>query len=266
MAGLRAYVLITAMWVRSTMVYRTSFLLTALGNFATTALDFVAILLMFSHVEALGGFGFAEVALLYGTSATAFGLAHLLLGGMDGLGARVRRGSLDAMLVRPVPLLAQVAADGFKLRRIGRLAQGLLVLGWSLAVLEAEWTPLTVLMVPVAVVSGAAIFGALLVAGGSFQFWAQDAAEVQNSFTYGGTTMLKYPPTVFARELVAGTVFVVPLAFVNWLPVLFVLGRDDPLGLPGWVDFLSPLVAVVCWVPAGLVWRAGLGSYRSTGS
>ncbi|MCC9741274.1 ABC transporter permease [Streptomyces sp. MNU89] len=266
MAGLRAYVLITAMWVRSTMVYRTSFLLTALGNFATTALDFVAILLMFSHVEALGGFGFAEVALLYGTSGTAFGLAHLLLGGMDGLGARVRRGSLDAMLVRPVPLLAQVAADGFKLRRIGRLAQGLLVLGWSLAVLEAEWTPLKVLMVPVTVVSGAAIFGALLVAGGSFQFWAQDAAEVQNSFTYGGTTMLQYPPTVFARDLVAGTVFVVPLAFVNWLPVLFVLGRDDPLGLPGWVDFLSPLVAVVCWVPAGLVWRAGLGSYRSAGS
>ncbi|MCC5033198.1 ABC transporter permease [Streptomyces sp. WAC 00631] len=265
-AGLRAYVLITAMWVRSTMVYRTSFLLTALGNFATTALDFVAILLMFSHVEALGGFGFAEVALLYGTSGTAFGLAHLLLGGMDGLGARVRRGSLDAMLVRPVPLLAQVAADGFKLRRIGRLAQGLLVLGWSLAVLEAEWTPLKVLMVPVTVVSGAAIFGALLVAGGSFQFWAQDAAEVQNSFTYGGTTMLQYPPTVFARDLVAGTVFVVPLAFVNWLPVLFVLGRDDPLGLPGWVDFLSPLVAVVCWVPAGLVWRAGLGSYRSAGS
>ncbi|WP_051723217.1 ABC transporter permease [Streptomyces albus] len=254
------------MWVRSTLVYRTSFVLTALGNFATTALDFAAILLMFSHVDALGGFGFAEVALLYGTSGTAFGLAHLLLGGMDGLGGRVRSGSLDAMLVRPVPLLAQVAADGFKLRRVGRLAQGLLVLGWSLTVLEADWTPLKVLMVPVTVVSGAAIFAALLVVGGSFQFWAQDAAEVQNSFTYGGTTVLQYPPTVFARELVGGAVFVVPLAFVNWLPVLFILGRDDPLGLPGWVDFLSPLVAVACWVPAGLVWRAGLRSYRSTGS
>ena len=40
-----------------------------------------------------------------------------------------------------------------------------------------------------------------------------------------------------------GVTFVVPLAFVNWLPALYVLGRAYPLGLPEWVAFLPPVVA-----------------------
>jgi ABC-2 type transport system permease protein len=104
------------------------------------------------------------------------------------------------------------------------------------------------------------------VIGGAFQFLSNDASEVQNSFTYGGNTLLQFPPTVFAKDLVRGVTFVVPLAFVNWLPALHILGRDDPLGLPRWIDFAPPLVAGACLALAGLAWRAGLRSYRSTGS
>ncbi|WP_314175638.1 ABC transporter permease [Streptomyces winkii] len=254
------------MWVRSTMVYRTSFVLMAAGSFVSSVLDFVAIMIMFSHVDSLAGFSLHEVALLYGMSATSLGLADLLLGSFDRVGTRVRDGTMDTMLVRPVPALAQVAADRFALRRLGRIFQSVLVLGWALSGLRLEgglWAPL---LLATAVASGAAIFGAVFVVGGAFQFLAQDAAEVQNSFTYGGATLLEYPPTVFAKDLVRGVTFVVPLAFVNWLPALHLLGRDDPLGLPGWVDFAAPAVAAACCALAGLAWRAGLRAYRSTGS
>ncbi|MGW7462821.1 ABC transporter permease [Streptomyces sp. NPDC054797] len=264
--GLRGYGLIVAMWIRSTMTYRTSFLLSTFGNAAITLLDFVAISIMFSHVDVLGGFTLPEIALLYGSCSASLGLADLTLGNTDRIGARIRDGSLDTMLVRPVPVLAQVAADRFALRRLGRIGQGLGVLAWAISALDVEWTAGKVLLVPVMVLAGAGIFGAVMVAGAAFQFLAGDAAEVQNSFTYGGCTMLQYPPTVFAKDLLRGVTFVVPLAFVNWLPALYVLGRPDPLGLPGWAAFLSPLVALGVFVPASLAWRAGVRSYRSTGS
>ncbi|GAA5014747.1 ABC transporter permease [Streptomyces hyderabadensis] len=264
--GVRAYGLIAGMWIRSTMAYRTSFALTTFGNFAMTALDFVAILLMFSRVDALGGWPLPEVAFLYGMSAVSFGLADLAIGSMERLGRRVRDGTLDTLLVRPVPVLAQVAADRFGLRRLGRVVQGLLVLGYALAVVDVDWTAARLLLVPVALLSGAGIFCAVFVAAAAFQFVAQDASEVSNAFTYGGTTMLQYPPAVFALDLVRGATFVVPLAFVNWLPASFVLGRPYPLDLPGWVAFTPPLVAAACCALAGLAWRAGLRSYRSTGS
>jgi ABC-2 type transport system permease protein len=264
--GLRAYLFLAGMWVRSTLAYRTSFVLMTVANLAATATDFVAIVLMFTHVEVLGGLTLPEVAFLYGTSGCAFGLADLLLGNVSRVASRVRDGTVDTLLVRPVPVLAQVAADRFALRRLGRLSQAALLLCWSLWHLPVVWTPVTLALVPSMLLSGTAIFGAVLVVGGAFQFWAQDAAEVQNAFTYGGQTMLQYPPAVFARDLLRGVTFVVPLAFVNWLPALRVLGRDDPLRLPGWVDFASPAVAALCCAAAGLVWRAGLRAYTSTGS
>ncbi|WP_175408550.1 ABC transporter permease [Streptomyces sp. TRM64462] len=255
------------MWIRSTMTYRFSFAMTLLSNFTATFFDFVVILLMFTHVRGLGGFSFAEVAFLYGTTSTAFGLADLALGQVGRLGRRVRDGTLDTLLVRPVPVLAQVAADRFALRRLGRVLQGLLVLVWSLVLLDGvDWTPLKIAMIPLTALTGGVLFGSLMLLGAAFQFWAQDGAEVTNSFTYGGNTLLQYPPTIFAGELVRGVVYVVPLAFVNWVPALYVLGRDAPAGLPSWAAFLSPLVAAGVAGVAGLAWRAGLRSYRSTGS
>ncbi|MFE5793622.1 ABC transporter permease [Streptomyces sp. NPDC056503] len=260
--------MVAAMWIRSTMAYRASFALTLVTSFCVTFFDFVVILLMFGQVEGLGGFSFAEVAFLYGTAGTAFGLADLTLGSLQRMGRRIRDGSLDVFLLRPAPLLAQVAADKFALRRLGRVLQGLMVLVWSLVLLrdEVAWSWGKALMVPGMLVCGAVIFMAVMVLGASALFWLQDAAEVTNSFTYGGNTLLQYPPTVFAQDLVKGVVFVIPLAFVNWLPALYVLGHPAPAGVPSWAAFVSPLVALVCCAVAGLAWRAGVRSYRSTGS
>ncbi|MEV7324315.1 ABC transporter permease [Streptomyces sp. NPDC093970] len=254
------------MWIRSSLAYRTSFVLTLLGNLTVTGLDFATILLMFTQVDRLGGWTMPEVAFLYGLSTTAFGLADLAFGSMDVLGARIRDGSFDTLLVRPAPVLAQLGADRFALRRLGRVVQGGLVLGYALTAVHVEWTAAKVLLVPVTVISGAVIFCALFLFGATFQFVAQDAAEVQNAFTYGGTTLLQYPPTVFGRDFVRGVTFLLPLAFVNWVPAAYVLGRPFPLRLPEWTAWAPPLVAVVCCALAGLAWRVGLRSYRSTGS
>ncbi|WP_079177815.1 ABC transporter permease [Streptomyces mangrovisoli] len=254
------------MWIRSTMAYRASFVMSTFASFTVTALDFVAILLMFSRVDALGGWPLSEVAFLYGLSCVSFGLADLAIGSMERLGQRVRDGTLDTLLVRPAPVLAQVAADRFGLRRLGRVTQGALVLGWAVTAVGVDWTLPKVLLMPVVLLSGAGIFCAVFVAGAAFQFVAQDASEVQNAFTYGGTTLLQYPPTVFGTELVRGVTFVLPLAFVNWVPAAYLLGRPLPLDLPGWVAFTSPLVAAGCGALSGVAWRAGLRSYRSTGS
>lgn len=264
--GLRAYRLIAGMWIRSTLAYRVSFVMTALGGLLVTGLDFVAILLMFSQVDALGGYSLPEIAFLYGLSAMSFGLADLAIGSAGRLGTRVRDGTLDTLLVRPAPVLAQVAADRFALRRVSRIVQGAVVFGYALVATDVAWSAPKVLLVPVMLLSGGAIFASVFVAGAAFQFVAQDAAEVQAAFTYGGQTLLQYPPTVFGTELVRGVTFVFPLAFVNWVPASYVLGRPYPLGLPGWAAFAPPLVAAVCCAAAGLAWRVGLRSYRSTGS
>lgn len=201
----RTYRMVAGMWIRSTMTYRASFALTLVTSFAVTFFDFVVILLMFGQVEGLGGFAFAEVAFLYGATGTSFGLADLTMGSLQRMGKRVRDGSFDMFLLRPAPVLAQVAADKFALRRLGRVAQGLFVLIWALLILDLEWTAVKVLLLPVMLLCGTLIFSAVMIVGASALFWAQDAAEVTSSFTYGGNTLLQYPPAIFAQDLVRGS-------------------------------------------------------------
>jgi ABC-2 type transport system permease protein len=55
-------------------------------------------------------------------------------------------------------------------------------------------------------------------------------------------------------------------AFVSYLPALALLGRPDPLGVPGWLRWCSPLVALLAAGLAALFWRTGVRHYRSTGS
>jgi ABC-2 type transport system permease protein len=262
----RVFRMVSGAWIRSTMTYRASFVLTTFGNFAMTGLEFCGILLMFSQVDRLGGYTLPEIAFLYGTAGASFGLADLFAGSLGRTGQRVRDGTLDVFLVRPAPVLVQLAADQFALRRAGRISQGLVVLVWSAVTIDVSWTPVKVLLVPLLVVSGAAIFTAVFIAGASFQIVAQDAAEVQNAATFGGNALLQYPPTVFGDNLLRGVTFVLPLAFVNWIPALYILGRPYPLDLPRWAAFAPPLVAAVCLAAAGWVWRGALRGYRSTGS
>ncbi len=139
-------------------------------NFATTALDFAAIMIMFGQVDALGGFTLPEVAFLYGTSAVAFGLSDLLLGSAERVGRRVRDGTMDVLLTRPVPVLSQLAADRFALRRLGRIVQGSLVLGWAVSRLDLEWTAGRVALLVSMLLCGTVIFGCVFVVGGAFQF------------------------------------------------------------------------------------------------
>ena len=46
----------------------------------------------------------------------------------------------------------------------------------------------------------------------------------------------------------------------------YLLGRDDPFGLPAWLQLCSPLAAVAVVGAALLAWRAGVHRYTSTGS
>ena len=261
---LRSYLQIASLWIRAAWQYPTSFVLLAAGNGLITGLDFVGLWIMFVHLDDLAGFELHEVALLYGSASLALAVADTAIGSVERIGAYIRTGRLDQMMTKPVPLLVQVCADQFTLRRLGRLTQASLVFGWACTFVD--WTPLRVLVAVSMLVSGAMIFFGLFVGFACLQFWTQDTDQLANAFTYGGATITQYPLRIFPREIMVGLTFVVPVAFANWYPCLYLLGRDDPFGNPDAFQLASPVAAVLTVAAALLVWRSGVRHYTSTGS
>jgi len=258
------YASIARLWIRSSLSYRTSFVVLTLSGMLITFLDFVGLYFMLRLIGELDGFALWEVALLYGASGIGIGVADLFIGSVEQVGRHIRAGTLDAMMVRPVPLLVQVCADQFALRRLGRISQAVLVFGYG--AWRVDWTPAKLGVAALMIVASVGIFFALFVGFSCIQFWTQDATEFANAFTYGGNTMTQYPLTIFPVEVVRSLTFVIPVAFANWYPCLYLLDRDDPFGLPGWFAVLPPFVAVLLCVLAGLAWRTGVRRYTSTGS
>ena len=62
-----------------------------------------------------------------------------MVGRVERIGADVRMGRLDTMMTKPVPLLVQVCADEFAIRRLARVGQAAVVFGWAAA--YVDWTP-----------------------------------------------------------------------------------------------------------------------------
>jgi ABC-2 type transport system permease protein len=228
--------------------------------------EFAEVYIIFTNVDALGGLDFAGVALVFALAHLAFSLADLVAGHLDDLPTYVRTGTLDAMLMRPLPVLAQLVTSDVSLRRLGRTAVALVILGAALPLNSIDWTPARVALLVIAPVAGAAIFGALFVAAAAVQFWLVEGREFANAFTYGGSYASSFPASIFAVPMRALFTFVIPAAFVAYLPALVLLDQPGPALLPQWLGWCTPLAAAGIWCVALAGWRAGLRHYTGAGS
>ena len=126
-------------------------------------------------------------------------------------------------MTKPVPLLVQVCADQFQLRRISRVVQGAVLLTW--ASWTVDWSPTKVLVLIGMVVCGGVIFF-----GPSWRSLRavldHGRQRVRQRVHLRRRHPLTYPLTVFPQRLVLGLTFLLPLAFVNWYPWLYILGRS----------------------------------------
>jgi ABC-2 type transport system permease protein len=263
---LSAYARIARAQVRAQAQYPASFAMDLAGSVAFGLLDIVTVLVVFRVSRSLAGFTFPEVFLMTAIASTAFALADLAVGNVERLRVYVRTGLLDAVLVRPLGALGQLAAMDVAPRRVGRVAVGCAVLAVAAVLADVPATPARLLLLAAAPIAGAVIFGAVFVATAAVAFWWIESGELGNALTYGGADFCAYPIPIYGALLRRLLAYGVGFAFVAYYPALALLGRPDPLGAPAWVGGASPLVALASAAGAGLVWRTGVRRYRSTGS
>lgn len=261
-----AYAALVRSRVAAQASYRTSFAFDLGVQLLLGLVEFAEVYVVFHQVDSLGGFSFGEVGLMFGLATLAFGLADTTVGHVDRLPFYVRTGLFDAILLRPLSGLGQLLTSDFSLRRVGRVATSVAVLAVALRVVDVEWTPARVALLVVTPVAGAVIFASVFVASSTIGFWLVEGMELANAVTYGGSYLSSFPFTVFGSAVRRFFTFAVPVAFVAYLPALGLLGRPDPLGLPGWVSWSGPAVAVLAAGTAGLIWRTGVRHYVGAGS
>jgi ABC-2 type transport system permease protein len=230
--------------------------------------SFLTIALVLQKFDGIGGWKLWEVAFLYGMVETAFGTMDMLFSGFDPtfFGNRVRLGTFDQMLLKPVNIYLQVFGSEFVLRRLGRILQGLVVLALAIANLDIAWTVEKLLYLPVVLVAMVFFFGGLFILGAAITFWTVESIEVVNIFTYGGDEMMSYPMHIYPDWMRQFFTYIIPGIFMNYYPALYILGKPDPFGMPAYASWLAPLVGLGVLAASLTFWRFGLAHYQSTGT
>jgi len=252
--------------VRTQLQFRLSLVLETVSAFAITFADFVEILVVFAHFPKLGTWSVEEVAFLYGAAGIGFAICDILIGSIERIGEMVRTGRFDTLMLRPAGTVVQIAGADLALRRLGKLAQALLVFVIAASRVDVAWDPQRVGLAIVMVVSGSLIYVSVFLATAAVQFWIIGGGEFGNALTYGGNYFTSWPLPIFGTWLRRLFAYVVPLAFCAYLPALAVLDKPDELGLPEWLRYASPGVAILTFAAGYGLWRAGVRHYRSTGS
>jgi ABC-2 type transport system permease protein len=263
---LSLYVRYLGVSIRSQMQYRASFVLSVFGQFFLTGIEFLGLWALFDRFGSLESWSLPEVALFYGVVNVSFAIADGLSTGFDQFSTYVKTGTFDRLLVRPRSTVLQLAGVELALRRIGRLAQGLLILVWASLSLDVAWSPATIGLLVASVLGGACLFFGLFVLQATICFFTTESLELMNTMTYGGVETAQYPLVIYAPWFRKFFTFVVPLAGVCYFPMLPILGRVDALGSPLWFQWASPATGLLFLLLSFQVWRLGVRRYTSTGS
>ena len=73
--------------------------------------------------------------------------------------------------------------------------------------------------------------------------------------------MAQYPIGVFKKGFIYFFTFIIPYAYVNYYPLLYVIGKTN-----NYFYALSPLLVILYLIPCFVIFNKGIKRYSSVGS
>ena len=260
-SSLRLYLHYVSINIRCVMQYKTSFFLTAFGQFLVSFTTFLSVFFMFRRFSSVEGFTYSEVLLCFAVMLMEFSLAEMFARGFDQFSGMVRRGEFDRVLVRPQNEIIQVLGSKFELTRFGRMLQAVVMFVYGILKSGIDWNFSKILTVIFMLIGGTTVFTALFLIYAAFCFFTLESLEFMNIFTDGAREFGRYPVGIYGEKMLLFATFFVPYALIQYYPLLYILGRRTER-----IYMFLPLLACGFLIPALLFWKFGVRHYKSSGS
>jgi ABC-2 type transport system permease protein len=252
-----------AMNVKSILEYRLSAWLVAAGQVLTGLFSFLSLSLLFSRFGSLAGWSFAEAALCFGVTYTAFSISETFARGFDTFSRMVIQGEFDRVLLRPRSTIIQVLGAKTDITRISRVLFGIVIICAIIPGTDIVWGFSKICTLVLMILGGAAVFTGVFILGATVCFFTLEGLEVINIFTDGGRELASYPLPVYGKWITRFFTFIIPFGCMNYLPLLYLTGRAERWPV---LYMLMPLLGFAFILPCVLVWRLGVRHYSSAGS
>ncbi len=252
---MREFKFLLSLWktnLASAMEYRVAFISQSIGMILNDGVYFVVWIIFFDRFKDIRGWGITDMFIVFGVSASAFGLAGLLFGNAFNLADIITKGRLDYYLSLPRPTLLHVLAS-----RSVPSSAGDFLYGFISFMASGQFTFNGLARFCLAVLLATVTFTAFLVIIQSLAFWMGSGGNFTALAVNAMVTFALYPITLFDQTARLILFTIVPAAFMGAVPASFV--RDFSWSLLGQMA----LAAIVFLALAILLFHLGLRRYES---
>lgn len=261
MSSLQIAARITRVNLRAALEYRADFVIGVILGIVWQGAVLVFATVLINRFAGLDGWPKGQVLLIAALRMTAHALYVLLFGSLTWTPTLVVEGRIEGYLLRPMSVHRQVVLSSMNINAVGDMSVAAVLIALALGYADVAWTPLHILYVL------ATLAGAILVEAGLATVIAGFALRSVPTTPWSRwldeicTTFGNYPLGILPGLVEGALTFVLPIAFLAYLPAAVITGHHTGLGVPYWLAVLSPLAGVVVYGLGKLVWRYNLNRY-----
>ncbi len=236
----------------SAMAYRISFLTQMVFMLVNDVLLLFFWWVLLQLVPDIGGWGMADVWLMYGLAAGGFSVVALLAGNYNRLASIISEGQLDYYLALPKNVLLHVLVSRTDFAAVGDLLFGLVLGALGCRALGANYLLFLLFMA-----TAGSMMCAFSIITNSLAFFFGRSEAISRQLAEAIMSFSMYPGTIYQGAARFIVLFLVPAGFVTHIPVE-TLRHFNSIGV--WQVLAAN---VVTWVIALAIFRAGLKRYES---
>lgn len=247
--------------LKSMLEYKASFIATFLSQIIVFFSYYFVIIALFTKFDNIKGFTMYEVLLCFSIIQFGFSFCETFARGIDQFDRLIIQGDFDRILLRPKNIIIQSLCFDADYTKLSRVIQAVIVFVIAIINLDINWSILKVITLILMALSAILIFFGIFLLAAAYCFITVQGLEVRHVFTDGGKHMAQYPIGIFKKGFVFFFTFIIPYAFVNYYPLLYVLEKSNNK-----LYSISPLLVLIYLIPCFLIFYKGTKRYTSVGS
>lgn len=248
----------------SSVMYRGAFWINSFAIVVSYTTEYIVLWLTVSRFGSVGGWLPEEILLLFALDLLCYSFAGVFCNKTFGnFPELIRRGQLDEVLTKPFSPLALILMRGVNTGYVNQVFVATVVLIYAIVRLHIYVSISSILMLVLFIVSGGLLMTGIYIMLSLPAIWWLNTDLLFLLFNIRG--FMKYPISIYPGFIQIILTFVLPFAFINFYPAAAILGKNGVL-LSNGLSLLIPIVGVVIFGLAWLLFGHALKSYTSTGS
>jgi ABC-2 type transport system permease protein len=263
--GLRLTWCVTKVNFRASLEYRGDFLLAIVSGIIWQASVLVLATVLVNRFPNLAGWTKGEVLLVAALRLLSHGLYVAGFASLAALPRIVQEGKVETFMLRPLSVYRQILFDKLFLNAIGDLVVAITLFTIAVPEMHVDWTAPRIGYLILAVVGGVFLEASLHTVIACFALrsistlpWSQWIDELLATFG-------SYPLKIFPWNVQVLFTFLIPVAFIGYVPAAAISGKAGELPFPTWLAVAAPLVGILTFTAARFLFAIGVRKYTGAG-